>query len=201
MSLKFSSLAPAIVALGLAGFAIPTYALTPEEPEPTAAPVQPACEKGFIYDTRLRNCVAENTVVKCDAGFTYDPNRRECVRSTALNDADLFYQGRLLALSGHYESALDTLGTIGNKTSNVLTMIGYSTRKLGNIEEGISIYHRALALDPANLNTHEYLGEGYLAQGRVDLAEAQLSTLRSLCGTACVQYRALSDAIYQGAWN
>jgi tetratricopeptide (TPR) repeat protein len=118
-----------------------------------------------------------------------------------MNDADLYYQGRLLALAGHYESAIDTLGSVGNKTSNVLTMIGYSTRKLGNIEDGIAIYYQALALDPGNLNTHEYLGEGYLAAGRVDLAEAELSTLKALCGTSCMQYQALSKALYEGAWN
>ena len=74
--------------------------------------------------------------------------------------------------------ALDVLVAIRDKNdAMVLTMIGYSTRKLGNTDEGIAIYHQALAIDPNNVNTHEYLGEGYLAAGRVDLAEAELDTL------------------------
>jgi tetratricopeptide (TPR) repeat protein len=200
MSLRFTSLAAAVV-LGLAGFSIPAFAVTETEEFGPSAAQPPTCEKGFVYDTKIKNCVAANTVVKCDAGFTYDENRKACVRTTALNDQQLYYQGRMLALAGHYESAIDTLGAVTNKDANVLTMVGYATRKLGKLDEGIAIYHQALVIDPNNLGTHEYLGEGYLAAGRVDLAEAQLSTLESLCGKTCYQYRALSDAIYAGTWN
>jgi tetratricopeptide (TPR) repeat protein len=202
MSVKYTSLAAgAVVALGLAatsGFGIPAHAFDAEEP---AQAQEPVCQKGFIFDTKIKNCVAESSVVKCDSGFTYDVDKKSCVKTTALNDDYLYYQGRMLALAGHYGSAIDTLGAVGNKTSNVLTMIGYSERKLGDLQQGISIYHQALALDPKNVNTHEYLGEGYLAAGRVDLAEVELSTLQSLCGQTCVQYQALQKAIYDGAWN
>ncbi len=100
-------------------------------------------------------------------------------------------------------SALDTLNAIRDKNdAMVLTMIGYSTRKLGDAEAGIAIYHQALAIDPNNVNTHEYLGEGYIDAGRVDLAEAELDTLRGLCGTGCEQYRDLAKAIAgDGKWN
>lgn len=47
---------------------------------------------------------------------------------------------------------------------------------------GSAIYHQARAIELDNLNTHEYLGEGYLAAGRIDLAEAQLDILEGLCG-------------------
>ncbi len=77
----------------------------------------------------------------------------------------------------------------------VLTMIGYSKRKLGHTDEGIAIYHQALAIDPNNVNTHEYLGEGYLAAGRVDLAELELDTLNKLCGVGCEQFQDLQKAL------
>lgn len=38
----------------------------------------------------------------------------------------------------------------------VLTYIGYSHRKKGDTDVGIGFYKQALAIDPNNLNTHEY---------------------------------------------
>jgi hypothetical protein len=202
MSLKLIPLA-AVVALGL-GFGIGAPAFAMDEgvtfDEPTAVPA-PTCAKDLIFDAKTNRCVAAASVVTCDKGFAYDVDKKVCVKTTALNDQDLYYQGRMLALAGHYGAAIDTLGAVGNKTSNVLTMIGYSTRKLGQLDAGIAIYHQALALDPKNLSTHEYLGEGYLAAGRVDLAEVELGTLQSLCGKTCVQYQTLSNALYVGTWN
>ena len=83
----------------------------------------------------------------------------------------------------------------------VLTMIGYSKRKLGHTDEGIAIYHQALAIDPNNVNTHEYLGEGYVAAGRVDLAKLELVKLQSLCGTGCEQYEDLNKVLHGGSDN
>jgi tetratricopeptide (TPR) repeat protein len=146
---------------------------------------------------------SSNQPLECRKGWTYDQSKKMCVRSQSLNDEQLYQQGRLLALAGHYDSALDTLGAIRNKKdAMVLTMIGYSTRKLGRLEEGIAIYHQALAIDPNNVNTHEYLGEGYIDAGRIDLAEAQLDTLKGLCGTGCSQYQDLARAIAgDSRWN
>jgi tetratricopeptide (TPR) repeat protein len=141
--------------------------------------------------------------VVCKKGWTYNETKKVCEQNQSLNDEQLYQQGRALALAGHYENALDSLGAIRNKhDAMVLTMIGYSTRKLGNTDEGIAIYHQALAIDPNNVNTHEYLGEGYIVTGRVDLAEAELDTLKGLCGTSCEQYQDLAKAIAgDGKWN
>jgi tetratricopeptide (TPR) repeat protein len=141
--------------------------------------------------------------IECKTGWTYDAAKKVCVRNQALNDEQLYRQGRVLALAGHYASALDTLNAVRNKDdAMVLTMIGYSTRKLGKLEEGIAIYHKALAIDPRNVNTREYLGEGYLDAGRIDLAEAELDTLKALCGVGCEQYQDLAKAIAgDGKWH
>jgi tetratricopeptide (TPR) repeat protein len=129
-------------------------------------------------------------------GWTYDYTKKTCVKVQAMNDPSLYESGRQLALAGHYQDALDLLDRISDKNdAMVLTMIGYSTRKLGDLSGGIAIYYKALAIDPNNVNTREYLGEGYLAAGRVDLAEAELDKLQTLCGTTCVQYQALSRAL------
>lgn len=128
--------------------------------------------------------------------YVWSEAEHKCVEKTALNDRDLYIVGRDLALAGSYDSALDALGAIRDKhDAMVLTMIGYATRKLGHTDEGIAIYHQALAIDPNNPNTHEYLGEGYLSAGRIDLASVELTTLERLCGVNCKQYKTLERAI------
>ena len=156
------------------------------------------CRDGLVPDAANQMCVP------CAAGTVFDMESKTCVaRSSGLiDDRDLYVHGRELALAGHHQDALDHLQAIRDKDAMTLTMIGYSTRKLGRIDEGIAIYHQALAIDPGNLNTHEYLGEGYLAAGRVDFAEAQLDVLAGLCGTDCEQYRDLRKAILgEPVWN
>ena len=141
----------------------------------------------------------------CREGWFYNLDLKICqwLGNVTLNDGELYEQGRALALAGHYAQALDLFDAIVDKDdAMVLTMIGYATRKLGNLAEGIAIYRQALALEPNNLNTHEYLGEGYLDAGRIDLAEAELDTLEQLCGVDCPQYRALAGVIAGDAlWN
>ncbi len=41
----------------------------------------------------------------------------------------------------------------------MLNYIGYTTRKLGDVDKGLEYYHEALLLDPNYLLAREYLGE------------------------------------------
>ena len=136
--------------------------------------------------------------------WVYSVAQKKCVKKTALNDHDLYDEGRALALAGDYDAALVALQAVRNQhDAKVLTMIGYSTRKLGHTDEGIAIYHEALAIDPNNVDTHEYLGEGYIVLGRVDLAELELDTVQKLCGgTGCEQFQDLQKALIgDGVWH
>jgi tetratricopeptide (TPR) repeat protein len=132
----------------------------------------------------------------CKTGYTYNEQTNKCEQTSLLDDKQLYEQGHALALAGYYENALEALNAVRNKEdAGVLTYIGYAKRKMGEVDEGIGWYHKALALDPKNVFTHEYLGEGYVAAGRMDLAKVQLAKLETLCGTGCEQYRELSAAI------
>jgi len=191
------------LALGMS-LAAPAFAVEEEEPAAANAAGPKVCNQGFVYSSKQNSCVsyAGAVPISCETGTVYDVDTNSCLQLQAgLHDPQLYQQGLQLARAGAYENALDVLGKVSNRTAPVLTMIGYATRKLGNLDEGIAIYHQALAIDPDNLNTHEYLGEGYLDAGRVDLAEAELGTLEQLCGTDCPQYRALADVIAGNAWN
>jgi tetratricopeptide (TPR) repeat protein len=74
-------------------------------------------------------------------------------------------------------------------------MIGYSQRKMGHYDAGLAYYRQALALDPNNVNTHEYLGEAYAEKGKLDLARADLLKVSAVCGRGCEQYQDLAKAI------
>jgi len=134
----------------------------------------------------------------CKPGYVYDANTKTCVKASSglLDDEQLYQQGRALALDGHYEKALGALAAVQNQNdSRVLTMIGYAKRKLGNFDEGVAYYQQALAIDPGNADTREYLGEAYVETGRMDLAKAELANVEALCGTECEQYQDLAAAI------
>ena len=134
----------------------------------------------------------------CQPGYVYDSNRKTCVKATSglFDDKQLYAQGRALALAGRYAEALGALTAVRNQNdSMVLTMIGYAKRKSGSFDEGMAYYRRALAIDPKNANTREYLGEAYVEKGRMDLAKAELANVEALCGTECEQYQDLAKAI------
>jgi tetratricopeptide (TPR) repeat protein len=134
----------------------------------------------------------------CQAGYVYDSNKKACVKATSglFDDKQLYEQGRALALAGRYAEALGALTAVRNQNdSMVLTMIGYAKRKSGSFDEGMAYYQRALAIDPKNANTREYLGEAYAEKGRMDLAKAELANVEALCGTECEQYQDLAKAI------
>jgi hypothetical protein len=52
-----------------------------------------------------------------------------------------------------------------------------------------------VALDPDYTLVREYLGEAYVSQGRLDLAEQQLVEIEKRCGTTCEAYEDLAEAI------
>ena len=123
---------------------------------------------------------------------------KKCVKVGAgiLPDEDLYQQARLLAKAGEYEWALQVLAAIQNQNDpRVLNYTGYSNRKAGRLEIGITYYRKALAIDPNFVLAREYLGEGYVAAGRIDLAQAELSEIRSRAGADSEEYKDLAKAI------
>ena len=143
----------------------------------SGVPANQVCNKGWVWSQQLERCVRAN--------------------SGSLDDKQLLEQGRRLALAGHYENALAVLDEVSNKNdATVLTYIGYSHRKMGDVDVGIGYYKQALAIDPANLYTREYLGEGYVSVGKMELAAAELAMIEEICGNReCEQYADLANAI------
>ena len=141
---------------------------------------------------------ASPTAKDCKKGEVWNKAKKKCVKvqSGVLPDEDLYQQGRALARLGHYDWAIEVLATIQNQQDpRVLNYTGYSHRKAGRLEIGITYYRQALAIDPNFNLAREYLGEGYIAAGRVDLAMNELSAIEKSCGKSCTEYVELSKAI------
>ena len=134
----------------------------------------------------------------CKKSETWDKAKKKCVKAQSgiLPDEDLYQQGRALAKEGRYDWALEVLALIQNQDDpRVLNYTGYSHRKAGRLDIGITYYRKALAIDPNFNLAREYLGEGYVAAGRIDLAQAELREIGQRCGTNCEEYHDLAAAI------
>jgi tetratricopeptide (TPR) repeat protein len=143
----------------------------------------------------------EKPTKKCPSGKAWSGRAGKCValKSGSLSDEDLTRAGRQLARDGHYQEAIAVLDTVADKNNAlVLTYLGYSHPKLGDVDLGISLYHEALAIDPENVDTREYLGEGYVTKGELDLAYLELVAIEKRCGTSCKEYQALEKAMRSG---
>lgn len=163
-----------VAALALVTLATPAAAIT--IPSGPSAEVKAKCAKYTEGSSKWKKCIKKY--------------------SSGLKDDDLYWAGTVLAVNEDYEGALEVLGLAHNQNDpRILTMTGYSTRKLGRVEEGLALYHKALALDPNLVETREYLGEGYLQLGKLAEAKRELEEIAKRCGTGCESYTALDKAI------
>ncbi len=111
-----------------------------------------------------------------------------------LNDR-LYAEGRLLAKTGEYAKAIAVLKTADQQDPHVLNYLGYSYRKSGDLKTAIGYYKTALAIDPNFVLAREYLGEGYVKAGRLDLAKLELEQIGKRCGKGCKEYIELAAVI------
>jgi tetratricopeptide (TPR) repeat protein len=140
------------------------------------SPAKPQCPRGKVFDTRSNKCVSQ--------------------QSNLVPDADRTEYAYQLAKAGRYEEALALLDTLKQpNTAQALNYRGYATRKLGRTDEGIGYYLQSVKLDPHYAKVREYLGEAYVIKGRLDLAQEQLQTIKSICSTTCEEYQDLAEAI------
>jgi tetratricopeptide (TPR) repeat protein len=140
-----------------------------------------------------------NTPV-CSPGYVVKNGACTHVSLGVLPDNDLYVQGRALAVAGYYTRAQPVLDAV-QRTDDamVYTMRGFVARKMGHLDASMALYAKALAIDPENVNAHEYLGEAYVVMGKPDLAKRELVTVQRLCGdTRCEQYADLAEAIETG---
>ena len=80
---------------------------------------------------------------------------------------------------------------IPNK-ADTLNYLGFTTRKLGDFEAGEKYYLEGLAIEPDHIGINEYLGELYVATGRMEQAKKRLNILEN-CN--CKEFEELKEII------
>ena len=75
---------------------------------------------------------------------------------------------------------------------DTLNYLGFTTRKLGDFENGEKFYLQGLKIDPKHIGINEYLGELYVATNRHNLAVERLEVLKD-CN--CKEYEQLKAVI------
>lgn len=95
-----------------------------------------------------------------------------------------------------YTSAIDQLKALHrDDVADVVNLIGYSYRKLGDYKLSQVYYERALKDDPNHVRTWQYYGLWQLEQGNREQAQYHLSKIASLAGTDSKEYRSLAAAL------
>ena len=76
--------------------------------------------------------------------------------------------------------------------ADTLNYLGFTTRILGDYEEGEEFYLQGLQIEPNHNGINEYLGELYVVTNRIDMAKKRLEVLRT-CN--CEEYNELREII------
>ena len=104
-------------------------------------------------------------------------------------------KGKLNKAKKNYLKAQKLLIVSNNKKPNkadTLNYLGFTTRKLGDYENGEKYYLQGLELEPNHIGINEYLGELYVITNRISLAKERL---KILAGCNCEEYNELKQII------
>ncbi len=118
--------------------------------------------------------------------------------TSAKKDNPAYAQAVKLVDAGDYPGAIPLLQkSIAADPTNAdaHNHLGFSHRKLGNVDVALTHYGKALALKPKHRGANEYLGELYLDLGQLDKAKERLAVLDGDCFFGCEEYRELKAKI------
>ena len=104
-------------------------------------------------------------------------------------------KGKLEKAKKRYTKAKKLLLKSNLKKPNqpdTLNYLGFTTRKLGDYQNGEKYYLLGLEIDPNHVGINEYLGELYVVTNRIDLANERLKILET-CN--CKEYDSLKQII------
>ncbi|GGA21170.1 tetratricopeptide repeat protein [Neptunicoccus cionae] len=167
----------ATIGSGLLGLSIATAALAAGDGNSSSTPTEAACKKkGMVLDTDKKKCV------EAERGL--------------FTDEVLYINARAMAYDGQYNDAIRLLSLVQTKDDpRVLNYLGFSHRKLGDLQTALTYYQQALQIDPDYILARSYMGQGFVADGNMDGARQQLSEIRTRDGETSWAYVMLENAI------
>ena len=129
-----------------------------------------------------------------DGGSKQKTNYEKAVK--LIKQAKKYEQkGKIDKAQARYEKAQKFLLKSNKKIPNkadTLNYLGFTTRKLGDFENGEKYYLEGLTIEPNHIGINEYLGELYVSTNRINLAKDRLKVLEN-CN--CEEYNELKEII------
>jgi len=145
----------------------------------------------FLLILLSSNSYSAGTSSSSDSNSSYYSKAVKLVKSAKKYEKD----GKTDKANKRYEKALKLLVKSNKSKPNkadTLNYLGFTTRKLGDYENGEKYYLQGLAIEPNHIGINEYLGELYVVTNRIDLANERLKILES-CN--CKEYDSLKQII------
>lgn len=124
------------------------------------------------------------------ADDSYSSNTDDGLRPARMQIAEKNWLGAVATLNAYTRA--------NPQNADGYNLLGYSYRQLQRYNESLDAYQRALTLNPKHRGAHEYIGEAYLALGRLDKAKEHLDALDKICLLPCEEYRDLKRS-YEAA--
>ena len=109
-----------------------------------------------------------------------------------------YYDAMKLIKNKSFEAAIYSLkkAEINSKNDpDIYNYLGFTNRKLGNLEQASYNYSKALKISPKHKGALEYQGEMYLTLGKLEKAEENLKKLESICFLGCEEEKILKESI------
>lgn len=140
----------------------------------------------FLFPVLIVALVGASTVLHAASGDDDDePASEYSLAKQAMDDGD-------------YEIAINKLARLHEEEpgdADVLNMLGYGYRKIGNFDQARGYYLQALAADPDHRGANAYMGELYLETGELAKAEERLAVLDKECWLGCDEFTELKESI------
>jgi tetratricopeptide (TPR) repeat protein len=85
--------------------------------------------------------------------------------------------------------------TLDAKNADGWNMLGFTRRKTGDTKGAFDAYWKCLALKPEHFGAHEYMGEAYLEEGKLNEARTELTWLKKKGNMATLEATNLENSI------
>jgi Flp pilus assembly protein TadD len=205
--LRHTMLLSFCAAVSLTAFSTARAADSDTTTPPVATETTTTCTDGKIWNEEKKECVAPEDMKPAEATPTEDKpaegtpaddkaKTEEQKKSEREIDDKLYEAAREFAYAGQYENALRALRAASDQEDpRILNYLGYNTRKLGNMQLGMTYYKRALQKDENYILARSYMGQALIEQGDIEGARVQLVEIRDRGGENTWAYRALLQSL------
>jgi tetratricopeptide (TPR) repeat protein len=109
-----------------------------------------------------------------------------------------FAAGKKAMAAGDWSGAIAVLKSAAlrdPRNADIHNYIGYSYRRLRELEPAFAHFRQALTFNPRHRAAHQHMGEAYLTSDNLAVAEEHLAALERICLIPCEEYGDLKRVI------